>query len=103
MKDQMIAVRKMAANMQSILNLYARPHVMDGMRLNLKMEELRKELEVAKKIPAVTGHDAEMKSYNDFLGNVGKFLTDMQKAIEKGGYNADVYNSLITEYGLSII
>lgn len=103
MKDQMIAVRKMAANMQNILNLYARPHVMDAMRLNMKMEELRKELEAAKKLPAVTGHDAEVKSYNDFLGNVEKFLADMQKAIDKGSYNADVYNSLITEYGISII
>ena len=103
MKDQMIAVRKMAANMQSILNLYARPHVMDGMRLNLKMEELKKELAAAKQLPAVSGHEAEVKSYNDFLANVDKFLVDMQKAIDKGSYDAEVYNLLITEYGISII
>lgn len=103
MKDQMIAVRKMAATMQSIMNLYARPHVMEGVRLNLKMEELRKELKSAKELPAVTGHEGEVKSYEGFLGNVEKFLKDMQDAINKGSYNEDVYNSLINEYGIAII
>lgn len=103
MKDQMIAVRKMAANMQSIMNLYARPHVMDGVRLNLKMEELTKELESAKKLPAVKGHEEEVKSYESFLGNVEKFLKAMQTAIDKGSYNEDVYNYMINEYGIAII
>lgn len=103
LKDQMIAVRKMAANMQSILNLYARPHVMDGVRLNLKMEELRKELEAARKLPAVSGHVEEVKSYETFLTTVDKFLKDMEKAIGNGNYNADVYNVLMTEYGISLI
>lgn len=103
MKDQMIAVRKMAANMQSVMNLYARPHVMDGIRLNLKMEELRKELEAAKKMPAVAGHEEEVKSYQSFLTSVETFLKEMQEAIEKGNYNEDVYDAMINEYGISII
>lgn len=103
MKDQMIAVRKMAANMQSILDLYARPHVMDGIRLNLRMEELRKELEAAKKLPAVAGHAEEVKSYHIFLTNVESFLKDMQQAIGKGNYNAEVYDAMISQYGISII
>lgn len=103
LKDQMIAVRKMGATMQSALNLYARPHVMDGVRLDLKMEELKKELESAQKLPVVTGHEDEMNSYQRFLSTVEAFIKEMKTAREKGTYNEDVYDSLISEYGISII
>lgn len=103
MKEQLIAEHKMGAAMQSILNLYARPHVMKGVRLDVKMEELRKELAAAKKLPAVKGHEKDVKSYQEFLRKADNFLKAMQEAIDKGSYNEDVYNSLITEYGLAII
>lgn len=35
LKEQIMSVRKMSATMQSILNLYARKHMMDGPRIDL--------------------------------------------------------------------
>ncbi len=39
-------MRKMSGTVQSIMNLYSRKHVMDGMRIDVKMAELKKELDV---------------------------------------------------------
>ena len=39
------------------MNLYSRKHVLEGARIDVKMAELKKELEAAKKLPAVTGYD----------------------------------------------
>ena len=52
LKDQIMAMRKMSGTVQSIMNLYSRKHAMDGMRIDLKMAELEKELKAAEKIPA---------------------------------------------------
>ena len=105
LKDQIIIMRKMSATVQGILNLYSRKHVMDGARIDLKMAELRKELETAKKLPTVTGYDEEMKNYHSFLLTVESFIKDMQKAREKGAYSDQDYKSLSEsyEYGLSVI
>lgn len=105
LKDQIIIMRKMSATVQGILNLYSRKHVMDGARIDLKMAELRKELEAAKKLPAVTGYDEEMTNYHSFLISVESFIRDMQKAREAGAYSDENYKSLSEsyEYGLSVI
>ena len=44
LKDQIMAMRKMSGTVQSIMNLYSRKHAMDGVRIDLKMAELEKEL-----------------------------------------------------------
>ena len=105
LKDQIIIMRKMAATVQGILNLYSGKHVMDGVRIDLKMAELRKELEAAKKLPPVTGYDEEMANYHSFLLSVESFIKDMQKARDKGVYSDEDYKSLAEsyEYGLSVI
>lgn len=105
LKDQIIIMRKMASTVQGILNLYSRKHVMDGVRIDLKMAELRKELETAKKLPAVTGYDEEISNYHSFLRTVESFMKDMQKARDKGAYTDENYKSLSEayEYGLSVI
>ena len=61
LKDQIMAMRKMSGTVQSIMNLYSRKHVLEGARIDVKMAELKKELEAAKKLPAVTGYDEESK------------------------------------------
>ena len=48
------------------MNLYSRKHVLEGARIDVKMAELKKELEAAKKLPAVTGYDEEQKNYYSF-------------------------------------
>lgn len=83
LKEQIMSVRKMSATMQSILNLYARKHMMDGPRIDLKVAELTKQLDAAKKLPAVNGHESEMKSYQTFLSQVEIFIKQVQKAREK--------------------
>lgn len=105
LKEQIMAMRKMSGTVQSIMNLYSRKHAMDGMRIDMKMAELRKELEAAKKLPAVTGYDEEMKNYHSFLSSVESFMKDMQKARDKGTYSDADYNAMSDayEYGLSVI
>ena len=105
LKDQIMAMRKMSGTVQSIMNLYSRKHVMDGMRIDVKMAELKKELEAAKKLPAVTGYDEELKNYQSFLSSVESFMKDMQKARDKGAYSDADYNAMSDayEYGLSVI
>ena len=54
LKEQIMSVRKMASTMQSIINLYARKHVvMETARIDLKIAELTRQLEVARKLPDV--------------------------------------------------
>ena len=105
LKDQIMAMRKMSGTVQSIMNLYSRKHALDGMRIDMKMAELKKELEAAKKLPAVTGYDEEQKNYYSFLTSVESFMKDMQKARDKGSYSDEDYNAMSEayEYGLSVI
>ena len=100
-----MAMRKMSSTVQSIMNLYSRKHALDGMRIDMKMAELKKELEAAKKLPAVTGYDEEQKNYYSFLTSVESFMKDMQKARDKGSYSDEDYNAISEayEYGLSVI
>lgn len=76
------------------MNLYSRKHALDGMRIDMKMVELKKELEAAKKLPAVTGYDEEQKNYYSFLTSVESFMKDMQKARDKGSYSDEDYNAI---------
>ena len=105
LKDQIMAMRKMSGTVQSIMNLYSRKHVLEGARIDVKMAELKKELEAAKKLPAVTGYDEEQKNYYSFLTSVESFMKDMQKARDKGAYSDADYNAMSEayEYGLSVI
>lgn len=103
LKEQIMSVRKMSATMQSILNLYARKHMMDGPRIDLKVAELTKQLDAAKKLPAVNGHESEMKSYQTFLSQVETFIKQVQKTREKGEYSDADYDMLTSAYETSII
>ena len=103
LKEQIMTVRKMSATMQSILNLYARKHMMDGPRIDLKVAELTKQLDAAKKLPAVNGHESEMKSYQTFLSQVEIFIKQVQKAREKGEYSDADYDMLTSAYETSVI
>ena len=58
-KEQIIAMKSMSTTMQSIINLYARKHVEDKSRLDLKIMELRLQLDAAEKLPVVKGHEEE--------------------------------------------
>ena len=102
---EIMAMRKMSGTVQSIMNLYSRKHVLEGARIDVKMAELKKELEAAKKLPAVTGYDEEQKNYYSFLSSVESFMKDMQKARDKGAYSDADYNAMSEayEYGLSVI
>ena len=105
LKDQIMAMRKMSGTVQSIMNLYSRKHVLEGARIDVKMAELKKELEAAKKLPTVTGYDEEQKNYYSFQSSVESFMKDMQKARDKGAYSDADYNAMSEayEYGLSVI
>ena len=76
-----------------------------GARIDMKMAELKKELEAAKKLPAVTGYDEEQKRIIiASLTSVESFMKDMQKARDKGSYSDEDYNAISEayEYGLPL-
>lgn len=102
LKEQIMAVRQISVTMQSVMNAYAQKHV-SASRMDKEIIKLGKQLEAAKKIPVLTGHDNEMKSFQDFLSKVETFLKEIQKASQNGEYSESEYESLIDLYGVSII
>ena len=103
LKDQIMAIRKMSSTMQSIINLYARKPVFEGARIDHKLIELKKQLEAARKLPAVTGNESAMKSYQAFLNQVEIFIGKVQKVREKAEYTDADYEMLTSAYETSII
>ena len=101
-KEQIIAMKSMSTTMQSINNLYARKHVEDKSRLDLKIMELRLQLDAAEKLPVVKGHEEESEKFKDFLSKTEGFLKIVQDARQKNSY-ADEDFEEISSYGLGII
>ena len=90
--------------MQSIINLYARKHVvMETARIDLKRTELTGQLEAARKLPVVAGHENDMKAYQAFLAQVETFIKQAQKVREKGEYTDADYEMLTSAYETSVI
>ena len=103
LKEQLMAMKKMTLDMQSITNLYSRKHNMDGVRIDLKVSELNHELEVAKKLPVVAGYDSETKSFQTFLGKVETFLKQVHQIREKAVFTEADYDMLSSAYETTII
>ena len=104
LKEQIMSVRKMASTMQSIINLYARKHVvMETARIDLKIAELTGQLEAARKLPVVAGRENDMKAYQAFLAQVETFIKQAQKVREKGEYTDADYEMLTSAYETSVI
>lgn len=103
LKEQLTAVRKIDTSMRSIVNLYTRKHVLDGLRLDLKIGELSNELDAAKKLPEVTGHTEEMKSFHTYLSEAETFLHEVQKLRGTGQYSDEDYEMLSSAYETSMI
>lgn len=101
-KEQIIAMKSMSTTMQSIINLYARKHVEDKSRLDLKIMELRLQLDAAEKLPVVKRHEEESEKFKDFLSKTEGFLKIVQDARQKNSY-ADEDFEEISSYGLGII
>ena len=101
-KEQIIAMKSMSTTMQSIINLYARKHVEDKSRLDLKIMELRLQLDAAEKLPVVKGHEEESEKFKDFLSKTEGFLKIVQDARQKNSY-ADEDFEQISSSGLGII
>ena len=101
-KEQIIAMKSMSTTRQSIINLYARKHVEDKSRLDLKIMELRLQLDAAEKLPVVKGHEEESEKFKDFLSKTEGFLKIVQDARQKNSY-ADEDFEEISSYGLGII
>ena len=101
-KEQIIAMKSMSTTMQSIINLYARKHVEDKSRLDLKIMELRLQLDAAEKLPVVKGHEEESENFKDFLSKTEGFLKIVQDARQKNSY-ADEDFEEISNYALAII
>lgn len=60
----------------------------------IKLIELKDQLEAAKKLPAITGDESAMKSYQAFLDQVEIFISKVQKVSEKAEYTDADYEML---------
>lgn len=103
LKEQLTSVRKIDATMRSIINLYTRKHVADGLRLDVKTTELGNEIAAAKKLPEVSGHEGEMKSFRAYLAEAEAFLNKVQKARGTGQFFDADYEMLTSAYEASMI
>ena len=68
-----------------------------------KLIELKDQLEAAKKLPAITGDESAMKSYQAFLDQVEIFISKVQKVSEKAEYTDADYEMLTSAYETSVI
>ena len=84
-KEQIIAMKSMSTTM-----------------LDLKIMELRLQLDAAEKLPVVKGHEEESENFKDFLSKTEGFLKIVQDARQKNSY-ADEDFEEISSYGLGII
>ena len=101
MKEQILAMNRMSATMQSILQLCMRKPSPDMPRLDMKMMKLVIQLDIAKRLPTVEGHPREMKTFRDFLAHVEAFMKEVQHIKSQGSYTTDEMETLGT-YGLSL-
>lgn len=101
MKEQMLAMNKMTATMQSILQLCMRKPTPDIVRLDMKMMKLVIQLDIAKRLPAVEGHPQEMKTFQNFLSNVEAFVKEVQHIESQGNYT-EAEMATLSEYGMSL-
>ena len=101
MKEQILAMNRMSATMQSILQLCMRKPSPDMARLDMKMMKLVIQLDIAERLPTVEGHPREMKTFRDFLAHVEAFMKEVQHIKSQGSYTADEMETLGT-YGLSL-
>lgn len=101
MKEQMLAMNKMTATMQSILQLCMRKPAPDIVRLDMKMMKLVIQLDIAKRLPVVEGHPQEMKTFQNFLSNVEAFVKEVQHIESQGNYT-EAEMATLSEYGMSL-
>lgn len=101
MKEQMLAMNKMTATMQSILQLCMRKPTPDIVRLDMKMMKLVIQLDIAKRLPVVEGHPQEMKTFQNFLSNVEAFVKEVQHIESQGNYT-EAEMATLSEYGMSL-
>lgn len=101
-KEQIIAMKKMSLTMQSIINLYARKYVENKARLDLKIVELRLQLDAAEKLPVVKGNEEQTAKFKDFLSKTEEFMKIVQDIRQKNSYANEDFET-ISSYGLSII
>ena len=101
MKEQILAMNRMSATMQSILQLCMRKPSPDMARLDMKMMKLVIQLDIAERLPTVEGHPREMKTFRDFLAHAEAFMKEVQHIKSQGSYTADEMETLGT-YGLSL-
>ena len=103
MKEQILAMKKMSSTMLSIVNLYGHKHLFDSERIDLKVIELNHELDAAKKLPAVKGHEGEIKDFENYLSKVETFIKQVQQASQKGEYSDADYEMVTSAYETSVI
>lgn len=90
--------RQMSSDPLSILNLYTGRHTMRDARIDHDITELAKELQLAKRLPAVPDHAKEMKDYDQFLSHVEAFLKILPEVRQDGSYTESAYDKLHNAY-----
>lgn len=101
MKEQLLAMKRMDATMQSIIALCKRKPAPNMARLEMKMAKLVIQLDIARHLPAIEGQPEETKSFHRYLENVEEFIKDVQHIKTKGSYD-DTDMAMLDEYAMSL-
>lgn len=101
MKEQLLAMKRMDATMQSIIALCRRKPAPNMARLDMKMAKLVIQLDIARHLPAVERQPEEMKSFYRYLDDVDAFIKDVQHIKTKGSYD-ETDMAMLDEYAMSL-
>lgn len=101
LKEQIMVEKKITLSMQIIMNQCAAKKVNEA-KVDEQIVVLEKQLEAAKELPAVTGHDNAMKSYQNFLAKADIFLKAIRQMRQNRNYTDVEYNTLNSAYETSI-
>lgn len=101
MKEQLLAMKRMDATMQSIIALCKRKPAPNMARLDMKMAKLVIQLDIARHLPEVEKRPEEMKSFYRYLDDVDAFIKDVQRIRTKGSYD-ETDMAMLDEYAMSL-
>lgn len=101
LKEQLMAEKSMTLTMQKIVNLCAAQKI-DESKLDKETDVLRKQYDEARKLPAVTGQEKEMKKFGNFLSKTDLFLKALDKMKQDKTYSNEQYETLNSAFETSI-
>lgn len=100
-REQLMAEKSMSLTMQKIVNLCASKKA-DEVKLDKETAALQKQYDEARRLPAVSGHEKEMKKFENFLAKTDVFLKALDKMRQDKSYSNEQYETLNSAFETAI-